>query len=519
MKRKNCSLMSRLYYNIIKPLGLYRDISEYFGVFFKINDSSDNIFSDIFHYDYFSSNVEKEFLSKLSDKDTYIKHLNSELKIVNSLKEKTITEGLSAIVSVPNYYSKVSKRAKDFDENELNEYEISDLEELEEFYSNNENNFNIGYKIYVLIYLSIKKRLPADFYWEKNYENQLYEFNREVTLKYGLSSKTSIRTIINLATQKDENKENNIFALYEYADMLFYGRYNLKQDINKAFEIYKSIAGKGIGTRRHPLAFWSLAFIYYNYHQKGTILESCVVIEEIEQETRLRQVEKALYYANRAYKLIGHSAAVNMLGKISLLSENDLPGIQMIKTEYNLKSAEHYFNLAAEGNYVYAYTNLSNIYKNKMAEEKDNNNKLKYLKDYCDALKKAANQNEPWAANRLGLFYLNSRIPNISPKDLPPIESTEFKFSRKIAYEYFKKATELYIDHSSIWAYANIIINFPEKYLSNKSLNIDKLTLDLKQIKHFDNTEVINFITHEFYNKYKRYADDYVILNLLDILK
>ena len=154
-----------------------------------------------------------------------------------------------------------------------------------------------------------------------------------------------------------------------------------------------------------------------------------------------------------------------------------------------------------------------------MAEEKDNNNKLKYLKDYCDALKKAANQNEPWAANRLGLFYLNGRIPNISPKDLPPIESTEFKFSRKIAYEYFKKATELYIDHSSIWAYANIIINFPEKYLSNKSLNIDKLTLDLKQIKHFDNTEVINFITHEFYNKYKRYADDNVILNLLDILK
>ena len=77
---------------------------------------------------------------------------------------------------------------------------------------------------------------------------------------------------------------------------------------------------------------------------------------------------------------------------------------------------------------------------------------------YISALTMAADKYEPYAANRLGLFYITGEIKSAGGK---AVFREYVDFPR--AKEYFKKACVCPDVHSA-WAYYNLLKYFPKDY-------------------------------------------------------
>ena len=205
-------LMGNLYHNTLKkylPTN-QKNIMDYFSFFLGTSQINDISANDILLYDYYSKNARLDFEKKLSNEVSYINSLNQILKHLSPSQTEDISNSLNNIISTINDYSDCSFRGKTFDKNKLKKYSTLELSSLKTYYTAKENNNNIGYKIYLLIYLSLYKRLPENFYFGMHYRSELEEFNNEVTLKYGVTSKPGVRAIISLVEREESNKPSNL---------------------------------------------------------------------------------------------------------------------------------------------------------------------------------------------------------------------------------------------------------------------------------------------------------------------
>lgn len=354
------------------------------------------------------------------------------------------------------------------------------------------------------------------FISDGNYKKDLDFFTNDIIKEYGVSSKSSEREIICLAN------EGNLVAKKLYADMLFYKKLHRKNNYREAFSLYMSSAdisfmdGELIGGgRSYPLSYWNIAFYLVNY-RKNSFLEKSEEIEEIEKMPYNIRLLTALKLSVSALEYEDISGSVNLIGRILSLagdydkdseevdSQHDMyedvaeiynkaveecDNIKNLVSSYSedyidsekifinsekdlSRLAEVFFVLAARRGYVFACNSLAagkadeivELYKTAKSGD-DNLVRLDALvADYIEYLKIAADKLEPYAANRLGLFYMTGEIAG---------REGEIRLKKYtdtvLAKDYFQKAT-VYPDSNSAWAYYNLMKYFPKTFSTDIAL-------------------------------------------------
>lgn len=292
---------------------------------------------------------------------------------------------------------------------------------------------------------------------DNTYKADEMVLNETVFAKYGYSSPSSEREIICLALT------GNKAALKSYADLLFYRKISCRNNYRKAFPLYCEAAGitfsgsdiecEGNGT---PLAFYTIGYYLVNYRCES-ILKKCEIIDEIENLTRDVRLSLAMDLALATLSACKSPAAVNLIGRIIKESPSLADKLEE-KT-----SPEEYFEDAAEDGYVYACNNLA-------AKEADIIVKGvgdidSHVNNFIHYLTISADRYEPYAANRLGLFYMIGEIRSSSGDKVMLHDYINIPFAKK----YFQKAI-VYPDANSAWAYFNLIKYFHKDYDTNIEL-------------------------------------------------
>ena len=389
--------------------------------------------------------------------------------------------------------------------------------------------FGLPYFIRWYLYFALYNSAPIDFSINRKTIKDLREFSRCCIRQFGTTSKHGIMEIIRLA-EREENP--NIIAKCEYADILYYGQVDgIKRDINKAYQLYKEAAGvvdidnckdseiSSLHTTAYPQALWSVGQIIFNYDNTrvNLPLPEHEPIEEIRDLDQIDRIKLAYTRASQAYGMTpGLPAAANLLGQIAQLTENECPGIEDFKKTKHMEDCSFYFNKAKDGGWVYAYNNLALEELRQLTNNVDNFEERKgHIYNCIKYLHKAAILNEPWAANTLGLYYLEGikyRNPNtkavmtiidsegvktfdedgkktihgsidyftIIDPDTGLEEIVDSIIDPKRAFFYFKKAYEAYSvfsDRYCGWACANLKCYFSD-WLSEEELNDIELIID-----------------------------------------
>ena len=335
-----------------------------------------------------------------------------------------------------------------------------------------------------------------------SYENDMREYTEGVLAKYGVSSKSAEREIICMA------ESGNAVAKNFYADLVYNQKILRKRPFRDAFYLYMDSAGIDVdflgewnsdGTA-YPMAFWSVGYYLVNY-KRGAALKICENIPEIDILTLEKRLAMAL---ELAVACIDHEAvpgAINLVGRIlqeasesdemfsalgpvinKVLEGRTFTGISesIVHIESREKCAEiseSFFVSAAQEGYVYACNSLAAREAERIViavnSGAKNEEVTENIINYICYLKIAADRLEPYAANRLGLFYINGEIKSGE-------KSAVFReyVDHSLAYEYFKKAT-IYPDSNSAWAYLNLMKYFHKDY----DVDIDLMNEHMDYIK------------------------------------
>ena len=335
------------------------------------------------------------------------------------------------------------------------------------------------------------------------YRGDLGTYTEEVLENYGVASQSAEREIIRLADM------GNCVALKLYADMIFYGKIIRKDPYVTAFELYLRAAGIVIpedtgewmiGEKAYPPALWATAYYLLDY-RRGSVLQHCGEISCIEAMSRETRLKHAFLLAVSCIRDTPLAGALNLLGRVlqecaedealfkalrpeleRQLSDGRVPGLAIefksIETQGECGViAEEFFRAAASEGYVYACNNLAareaaRIVKLYAAGE----DAKAHIEEYISALAAAADRYEPYAANRLGLFYITGEIKSETGKALFP---SYVDHSR--AKECFRKACVCPDKHSA-WAYYNLLKYYPRDY----EKDIDLMNEHMDQIKLLD---------------------------------
>ncbi len=418
-------------------------------------------------WDYIPQNSEaqRNIISYLKNGANYKKKLleYDALKIRNS-DPNTIRLFLNRMIhiieDIDTYSSqRIKKTISELPETAKRNYNKKNKEQLLEYLSYNFPSVTLVDYIYIFVYWATLKTLPITFSFELNYNKQLSEFNEQVVGRYGVNSQPGRCAVFNLS-------ESNIFAMYEIANMYYYGNDNLKKDLNKALFYLKRSAGISKNgeidiNNCNPLALWDISYMYRTY-RKSLDLADADEIYEIESLTSEERTFFSIKYCKTAVNLNKCIPAYNLLGLISKSFGEDE------RMFYELEAPEKYFIEAAEQGYPYAYNNLAYLERPKIFSEYKNSRQ--HLNNYLYFLSKATEYLEPWSCKKLGQFYLTGEIE---------LENNKLLFQDMInpdkARSYFELATKGYLNNNSAICFAYLIVYFPEKYTSKKALEQDIL--------------------------------------------
>ena len=336
-----------------------------------------------------------------------------------------------------------------------------------------------------------------------SYKNDLKEYNELILEKYGVSSSSAEREIMCLADS------GNTVACKLFADLIFYKKVLRKNFYRDAFNLYMKSAGIETGMfgwsctgRAYPLAFWMIGYYLINYKRESALIK-CETIDEIEELSLEDRFTIALKLAVSTVDNITAAGAINLIGRIlfeasenpelfgklkatinSTVCDHDFSSIDVevgpVETEEQCgKLSDKFFIKAAEEGYVYACNNLAvreaeHIIRilttgddSESKEEKYEANRLEIdnaVLDYMCFLKIAADRYEPYAANRLGLFYRTGEIKTAEGSFI----FREY-IDHALAKEYFQKAT-VCPDENSGWAFLNLIRYYYQDYSNNIEL-------------------------------------------------
>lgn len=309
------------------------------------------------------------------------------------------------------------------------------------------------------------------FRCDDTYMDDMSEYTEGVFKKFGASSRSAEREIMILA------EEGNTVALKLYADMIFYKRILRKNAYRDSFSLYLKSAGLSvsdsgewlISERAYPLSYWMLAFCLVNY-RRGSFLIKCESIDIIDRMTLPERLSMAIELAMASLQHAVIPGALNLIGRILYDASKD-PELydelkDVIEENIPIKSsladmAEEYFKEAARKGYVYAANNLAAGEADRISEMDDDTDpgELSAAVDrYVEYLKMSADRYEPYAANRLGLFYMTGEITGKGG-------TSRYKdyLNSALAKEYFNKAT-VCPDANSAWAFFNLIKYFHKDY-------------------------------------------------------
>ena len=440
-------------------------------------------------YDYFPAG-EKDAINNLFEnkKKQYIESLNNFIAPLSSEQKITLNRFLlETIVETTTYGKKRTPHPDKADE--WGEFDTTAKNRLMSYFKQKVTEpKTTPYNISLLIYFSVNKSIPPFFTYGERYWTDLEEFNDKVLCKYGAISEPGKRAIVELAIRR--NRVGNIYAICEYADMLYYGDSSLgKPNYAEAIKYYEIAAGvrkaEGMETVCHPLALFSLSFIFYNYHRRGK-LKDIPDIDYLEMFSDAERIELAINYARLSLDFLENGAAYNTLGVISEALSTDL------LKKYNLKSARYYYEKAASNDYVYAYNNLATLEIQQI--DTDSEHEMVHLTRGLEYLSHSADKYEPWSSNFLGKFYLLGELRGRKKiyKDM---------IDRNLAKNYFLRAIRYYIDRNSAWAAANLIVYFPEMYVDDKELLFSHIDICLTK----GNDEILSFIAEVYSIDYAKY--------------
>jgi len=445
----------------LKAMRLIANQAEFFALFYPEAHTHpfENNFaatSNAVKYDYFSENTYNDISAQLKDADEFKQHLFR----LNGMAE--VNENSNEIASFLNYMhpvivntttyarTRIDKKNSSAKKSAFTEFNASYHTEISNYFASASVSVPLTQYIYLAIHWGVLKTLPTSFSFETNYKNQLNEFNEKVVCKYGVNSVPGRRAIMRLAS-------TNMFAMYEAGNFYYYGNTESHiPDYNKALDYFRKSAGLGLdetidNAHCNPLSLWVISYMYFNYHFRLD-LKDVDMIYEIERLDRETRIKFSIRYCKEAIARNGCVPAINMLGLISDTLDEDA------RFKHSLKAPEHYFLEAAEADYVYAYNNLATLVKRSVYHS-EGEEQLAHLDHYLSCLDSASKGFETWASNRLGLFYLTGKPePGNDPLCFPDY------IDRTKARTYFERATENYTDINSAWAYANLMVYFPEKY-------------------------------------------------------
>ncbi|MBO4889736.1 MAG: hypothetical protein J5574_01980 [Lachnospiraceae bacterium] len=255
--------------------------------------------------------------------------------------------------------------------------------------------------------------------------------------KYGYTSPSAERELICLA------QTGNTAALKSYADLLFYHKIRCRNNYRKAFPLYLKAADLSFsggtltsGGSGNPHAYFPIAY-YLTHYKNESVLRNCETIEEIEAISPEERKSLALDLATASLDYCESPAAINLIAR--------------------LKGDDDYFEQSAEAGYVYACNNLAAREADMIVDGVDDIDS--HINLFIHYLTISADRLEPYAANRLGLFYMLGEVRSSSGKTVNFREYINIPFAKK----YFQKAT-VYPDSNSAWAYFNLIKYFHKDY-------------------------------------------------------
>ena len=287
--------------------------------------------------------------------------------------------------------------------------------------------------------------------------------------KYGYVSPSAERELICLAMS------GNTAALKAYGDLMFYHKIKCHNPYSKAFPLYCRAAdisfGDGTGKcggNGNPDAYFMLGYYLTNYKCES-VLRSCETIDEIENLPVDVRHSLALDLATAAFDYCESPAAMNLIGRII----GESPELAGKLTEN--KDAQEYFEEAAENGYVYACNNLAAREADMIVNGVDDVDT--HINSFVHYLTISADRLEPYAANRLGLFYMIGEVRSSDGRKVYFHDYINTSFAKK----YFQKAT-VYPDSNSAWAYFNLIKYFHRDY----DTNLDLLNEHMDYIKELN---------------------------------
>ncbi len=336
------------------------------------------------------------------------------------------------------------------------------------------------------------------FQCDSSYLTFLNDYSEQIVARVGVFSPSAEREVLCMSDS------GNTVASKLYGDLIFYKKIFRQAPCRDAFDLYMKSAAIsiredgswGCGAEAFPLAFWSVGYYLVNYH-RDSFLRECEEIPLIEGMTVSERLGTALELAVSCIDYTGASEAVNLTGRIlaeiagkeelftrllPFISDNlahrNFPAVSLHTGSCGTTSecaalAKKFFETAAQQGYVYACNNLAvaeaeKAYTLKNAQTAgsgENESDLdKAVKNYIYYLTIAADKYEPYAANRLGLFYKTGEVRC-------PAGKVFFKkyINSQLAKEYFMKAT-VYPDSNSAWAYYNLLKFYPLEYDQNLEL-------------------------------------------------
>ena len=385
--------------------------------------------------------------------------------------------------------------------------------------------FELPHFIRLYISFAVNNTVPDDFSYNERTEKDLEEFSKYCIRKFGTSSKHGIMEIIRLAKRANNP---NVIAINEYADILYYGKVDgIEQDINEAFKYYKLAAGSkdadtdclNLYSNAYPLALWSVGHILFNYKNPrvNRVLSEDVSIPELDNYSTRERIEEAYKRASQAYSISKVPAAANLIGQIAQLTDkdnDDYIGIDAFKEKKKIQDCKYYFELAKEGGWVYAYNMLANEELRQLAKNINNKNEWHdHISNYLMNLHEAAVRGEPWAANTLGLAFLegikyrdpatketkviidsegvktvkhnktinnygtNESITIINPKTRKQTAIDNI-INPELAYSYFMmayKSYHVFHDRYCGWACANLMSYFSDRLSEEEKNDIESI--------------------------------------------
>ncbi len=323
------------------------------------------------------------------------------------------------------------------------------------------------------------------FICDGSYGEDLRRYTEEVVLKYGVSSPNALREIRCMAD------EGNTVAEKLYADLVFYRKLLRKYPYREAFSLYLKSSGITVSEDEtwttngaaYPLSFWMLGTYLVDY-RRGSSLMKCEKISAIDDMPLPQRFLTALELAVSCIGYVNAPGAVNLIGRIlqeASGSEELFSLLQPVIREQILGKtfpeftmdmlpcgkaadcadiAERFFAEAVREGYVYACNNLAAREAERIAglgaDEEDQRKEC--IRRYLGYLKLSADKYEPYAANRLGLYYVTGEIAASTGK---MVFREDINFA--LAKEYFLKAT-VYPDANSAWAFFNLIKYFQKDF-------------------------------------------------------